>query len=240
MTSATSLSEDAASQSLAERASGEYWEALIGARSAEQLCSAWLPILCTMIPTAQCGLLLLKDSDGSFVPAAMWPEGADVGHLRGVAEETLNSRRGAASSDRPGTTQIGYPLSGGDELLGAVILDLNSATPDAVSQAMRQLHWGAGWLMELHNRRNTQQMGVRLERSAYLLDMVLTALAESDWRKTALAIVNRLAQRFACHQVQFGIEKGKTVRVEAISQSAWFDEKANLINLAARGNERGL
>jgi multidrug resistance efflux pump len=233
MKSATSLSEDAASQSLAERASGDYWEALIGARSAEQLCSAWLPILCTMIPTAQCGLLLLKDSDGSFVPAATWPEGADLGHLRGVAEETLNSRRGAASSDRPGTTQIGYPLSGGDELLGAVILDLNSATPDAVSQAMRQLHWGAGWLMELHNRRNTQQLGVRLERSAYLLDLVLTALAESDWRKTALAIVNRLAQRFACHQVQFGVEKGKTVRVEAISQSAWFDEKANLINLAA-------
>lgn len=233
MTSASTPLEDTAPLPSPERDSSDYWDALIGARSAEQLCSAWLPILCTMIPAAQCGLLLLKDTDGSFVPAAMWPDGSDLGHLRGVAEEALNSRRGAVSNGRPDSTQIGYPLSGGDDLLGAVVLDLQTVDADAVSQAMRQLHWGAGWLVDLHNRRKTQQLDVHLERSAYLLDLVLTALAEVDLRKSALAIVNRLAQRFGCHQVFFGVEKGKTVRVEAISQSAWFDDKANLINLAS-------
>lgn len=233
MTSESSSAERATPLPLAERAPGDYWEALIGARSAEQLCNAWLPILCTMVPAAQCGLLLLKDTEGSFVPAAMWPEGSDLGHLRGVAEEALNTRRGAVGSDRPGSTQIGYPLSGDDELLGAVVLDVQIADADSVSQAMRQLHWGAGWLIDLHNRRKVQQLDVHLDRSAYLLDLVLTALGEADLRKSALAIVNRLAQRFACHQVHFGVETGKTIRIEAISQSAWFDEKANLINLAA-------
>jgi multidrug resistance efflux pump len=233
MTSANSSPEDAGPASLPEQAPKDYWDALIGAKSAEQLCSAWLPILCTLIPAARGGLLLLKDSDGSFVPAAIWPEGADLVHLRGIAEETLNSRTGAVNRDQPGSVRIGYPLSGGDDLFGAVVLDLRSADSGALSQAMRQLHWGAGWLIELYRRRKTQQLDVRLERSAYLLDLVLTSLAEADLRKSASAIVNRLTQRFNCHQVHFGVEKGKTVRVEALSRSAWFDEKTNLINLAA-------
>ena len=233
MTSVNSPPDGVTPAPLSEQTSSDYWDALIGAKSAEQLCTAWLPILCILVPAAQCGLLLLKDNDGSFVPAAMWPEGSDLAHLRSIAEEVLNSRRGAVGRDRPGLTEVAYPLISGDEILGAVILGLQSADNDAVSQAMRQLHWGAGWLMDLHNRRETQQLGIRLERSAFLFDLVLTALAETDLRKSASAIINRLAQRFKCHQVQFGVEKGKTVRVEAVSRSAWFDEKANLINLAA-------
>lgn len=233
MTSETSPQEDAGQVPIPERASGDYWDALIGAKSAEQLCAAWLPIVCALIPEARCGLLLLKDRDGSFVPAATWPDGADLVHLRGVAEETLNSRRGTVNRDRADSTIIGYPLSDGDDLLGAVIVDLPPAGVDAVTQAMRQLHWGAGWLVELHGRRAIQQMGAGLERSAYLVDLILATLAEADLRKSALVIVNRFAQRFNCHQVQLGVEKGKTVRVEAVSRSAWFDEKANLIQLAA-------
>ncbi len=233
MTSVNTPEEASPSGPLQERAPEDYWEALIGARTAEQLCNAWLPILCSMVPAAQCGLLLLKDRDDSFVPAAMWPAAADLTHLRSVAEETLNTRRGAMGHERPDSTQIGYPLGAGDELLGAVILDLQTADAERLPLAMRQLHWGAGWLMELHHRRTNQLQDVRLERSDFLLDLALTALAEENLRKAGLAVVNRLAQRFNCHQVQFGVEKGKTVRVESISQSAWFDEKANLINLAA-------
>lgn len=233
MTSENSEPEETAPGRLLGAGDRNYWDDLVSARSAEQLCSAWLPILCTLAPGVQCGLLLLKDSDGSFVPAATWPEGMDFVHLRGVAEETLNTRRGTVNRDRADSTLIGYPLSDGTDLLGAVILGLRPAGADAVTQAMRQLHWGAGWLIELHSRRKIHQVDTHLERSVYLVDLILAALAEADLNKSALTIVNRLAQRFNCHQVLFGVEKGKTVRVEAVSRSAWFDEKASLIHLAS-------
>lgn len=216
-----------------ESNAADYWEALSRATNAEQLCAAWLPILCTMSPTAHHGLLLLEDDRGSYVPAALWPAGADLGHLRDIAEEALNTRRGAVNRDHPERTQVAYPLLVGETLFGVVILDLMTRDAAAVTEAMRLLHWGAGWLMDLHHRRTVHQQGARLDRSAYLFDLVLAALAETDVRKAALAVVNRLAQRFACHQVQFGVEKGKTVRVEAVSHTAWFDDKANLVNLAA-------
>jgi RND family efflux transporter MFP subunit len=117
--------------------------------------------------------------------------------------------------------------------LGAVVLDLSAADEMTLNHAMRLLHWGAGWLIDLHNRRTLGEQDSRLERSSFLFELALTALSESDFHKSALAVVNHLAQRFDCHQVQLGLEKGKTVRVAVVSHSANFDAKANLVNLAA-------
>ncbi len=215
-------------------APADFWQALAQARNAEQLCQAWLPILCGMLQRARGGLLLLRDGDGSFAPAALWPEAADLSYLRGVAEESLNTRQGVIQRDDDGQTRFAYPLLNGDELFGVVILDLLAADEMALTHARRLLHWGAGWLIDLSNRHALLEQEARLERSAYLFDLALAALSESDFGKASLAVVNRLAQRFHCHQVLFGLEKGKTVRVETVSHSAWFEEKANLVNLAAQ------
>jgi multidrug resistance efflux pump len=212
----------------------DYWQALAQARNAEQLCQAWLPILCGMVQRMRSGLLLLQDSDGSYAPAALWPEAADLSYLRGVAEESLNTRQGVVQRDPDGQTRFAYPLVNGEALFGVVILELHSADEIVLTHARRLLHWGAGWLIDLFNRRDLLEKGERLERSAYLFDLALAALSEKEFSKSSLAVANRLAQRFNCHQVSFGLEKGKTVRVKTVSHSAWFEEKANLVNLAAQ------
>lgn len=212
----------------------DYWQALARAQNAEQLCQAWLPILCGMVQRTRSGLLLLQDSGGRFAPAALWPEAADLSYLRGVAEESLNTRQGVVNRREDGQVQFAYPLLQGDELFGVVILELHAADEMALTHARRLMHWGAGWLIDLFSRRALLEQGARLERSAYLLDLALAALSEADFGKSSLAVVNRLAQRFNCQQVLFGLEKGKSVQVKTVSHSAWFEEKANLLNLAAQ------
>lgn len=209
------------------------WAALAQARTAEQLCQAWLPVLCGMLPQAHSGLILLQDIDGSYAPAAVWPGQADLSHLGDVAQEALVKRQGVVRRDADKPTQFAYPLDGGGRLFGAVVLELQTSADDALNHAMRMLHWGVGWLMDLHNRRQLGEQESRLARSSFLFDLALAALAETDSHKASLAIVNRLAQQFGCHQVQLGLEKGKTVQVKAVSHSATFDEKTNLVNLAA-------
>lgn len=210
----------------------DYWQALAQARNAEQLCRAWLPILCSMLRQAQGGLLLLEDENGSYAPAAVWPDGQDLTYLRDIAEESLGKRAGVLHQDAE-RIRFAYPLANGDALFGVVILDLETDSDVVVTQARRILHWGAGWLIDLFNRRESLEQSLRLERSAYLFDVTLAALAEHDFAKACLATVNSLAQRFSCDQVVHGIEKGKTVRVHSLSHSAWFEEKANLVNLSA-------
>ena len=210
------------------------WSLLAQARTAEQLCQAWLPVLCSMLTRPQSGLLLLQDQDGSYAPAAVWPGQTDLSYLGDIAQEALVGRKGVVRPDPAGgPTQFAYPLDGGDSLFGVVVVELANSTDATLSQAMRLLHWGVGWLIDLHNRRALLDQETRLERSSFLFDLTLAALAESDFQKSALAVVNRLAQQFGCHQVQLGLEKGKTVRVVAVSHSANFDDKANLVNLAA-------
>ncbi|MEW5768743.1 MAG: HlyD family efflux transporter periplasmic adaptor subunit [Pseudomonadota bacterium] len=215
-------------------AAGDHWLALARARNAEQLCQAWLPILCTMIPGVECGLLLLEDGNGSFAPAALWPEGRDLSYLRDIAEESLNTRQGVVKREAGSQARFAYPLVNGEALFGVVILDLAVPDESALTHARRLLHWGAGWLMDLFGRRALLEQGARLERSVQMFDLVLVALSEPDFGKASLAVVNKLAQRFHCHQVSFGLEKGKSVRLASMSHSAWFEEKANLVNLAAQ------
>lgn len=217
-----------------QEAATDHWLALAQARTAEQLCQAWLPILCGMLQRVHAGLLLLQDSDGSFAPAAVWPEDKDLSYLGDVAQDALVKRQGVVKREADGQTRFAYPLASGENLFGAVVLDLYAADDVALTHAMRLLHWGAGWLIDLYNRRSLHEQDDRLERSSFLFDLALAALSESDFHKSSLAVVNRLAQRFNCHQVQLGLEKGKTARVAAVSHSAWFDDKANLVNLAAQ------
>lgn len=217
----------------------DHWQALAQARNAEQLCHAWLPILCHMLPHVQSGLLLLEDTKGSYAPAAVWPEGKDLTYLKGIAEDALERRQGVLQQQE-GHSYFAYPLVNGEALFGVVILDLLTETEQALTQAKRLLHWGAGWLIDLFNRRESLDQALRLERSVYLFDVTLAALAEPDYAKASLATVNRLAQRFECDQVAHGIEKGRTVQVDTLSHSAWFEEKANLVNLASQAMNEAL
>lgn len=228
-----SRNEETVPEQPRETVAVDYWLALAQARTAEQLCQAWLPILCGMLQRVHSGLLLLQDGDGSYAPAAVWPGNTDLSYLGDIAQDALIKRQGVVRKEADGQTRFAYPLSSGDTLFGAVVLDLTAADEITLNHAMRLLHWGAGWLIDLYNKRALGEQDTRLERSSFLFDLALAALSESDFHKAALAVVNRLAQRFDCHQVQLGLEKGKTVRVAAVSNSATFDEKANLVNLAA-------
>jgi len=209
------------------------WEALAQASNAQELCRAWLPALCSLVAGTQAGLLLLQDQDGSFVPASLWPEGADLGYLRAAAEEALDTRLGVMRKGDTGSTQFGYPLVSDSQLIGVVVLDLSSSGSVEIHHAVRSVHWGVGWLINLVAQRTLHDQAQKLERSGVLFDLALAVLTEKDFHKAVHSVANQLALRLQCHQVMLGLEKGKSVHVEVVSHSAWFDDKTNLIKLAA-------
>lgn len=211
----------------------DYWFDLGQAHTAAELCRAWLPILCSMLPQVRAGLLLLRDTDGSYVPVAVWPLDLEPSYLGDVAGEALGKRQGAVHRAVDGRVQFAYPLLAAEQTHGAVVLDLDSREDAILTQAMRLTHWGAGWLVDLFGRALLREQDLRLANAAFVLDLSLSALGEADFAKAALAVANRLAQRFACIQVLVGVEKGKAVRVAAVSHAAWFDERSTRVNLAA-------
>jgi hypothetical protein len=220
------------------------WLALAAAQTAEQLCGAWLGVLCQSLVSARAGLVLLVQGDGSYAPVASLPVDRDLQYLSEIATDALRKREGVVQNDELGHARIAYPLQSSERkhdaapvegrLYGAVVLDLGPAGDETLERALRLTHWGAGWLLDLLNQHEFASHQQKNAEGARLLDTLLALLAESSLRESALALVNRLGREFDCQQVQLGLARRNAVRVLAMSHAAWFDERTEAVNLAAQ------
>jgi len=210
------------------------WQALAQASTGEQLCQAWLEVLCVALLRTRAGLVLLGQTDGSFAPVAAMPPNHDLSYLSGIATDALQSREGVTRQEELGHTRLAYPLQLEHTLCGAVVLDLGASDTASVDRAQQLLHWGAGWLVDLLRQRETASTLARTAQGRFMLDTVLALQGERSEREAASALVNRLAREFGCHQVLLGAAGGKTLKVMAVSSSAIFEEHASAIRLATQ------
>jgi biotin carboxyl carrier protein len=210
------------------------WSALAEAQTADQMCRAWLALLCTGLLQADSGLLLLLQPDGAFVPVAAHPLARDLSHLREVATDALRSRNAAVLHDPQGTVQLAFPLLAADGVQGAVVLQFARATEAELDAARQHIRWGAGWLVGLLHQRALALQEQRLHQGGMLLDTLLSVLAERSPREAALALVNSLGREFNSQQVHLSWLEGQTLNRQALSHAAWFVEKAHLLLLASQ------
>lgn len=222
------------------RAEAAAWARFSSARNAAEFCASWLAIVCSQIDRVGGALLLLgPDPQGAYTAAAVWPDPArDMKYLSPAAERALKDRRGivlgpdgASAPTRDQSTFVGYPIEVSGVLHGAVVLDLAPGPEQALQRALRLLHWASAWLVDQFRQRDMQQRDVRLARLALATDLVATALQERSFASSALAVVNELAARLKCDRVSLGIEDAGSIEVQAISHSATFDRKTNLVRL---------
>ena len=211
-------------------AGGQAWFGLAGAASSEQLCAAWLQQLCQSLLNARAGTVLLAQPDGSFAPVAGLPAARDLSYLADIATDALRQREGIVRQDELGHARLAYPLQVRDQLHGAVVVDLGPADDALLERALRLTHWGAGWLLDLINQRELLVQSQGAAQGAQLLDTLLALLGERSLREAALALVNRLARDFDALQVTLGLAQRNSVRVLAMSNAAWFEEKTDAVN----------
>src|SRR5215831_605860 len=140
-----------ASASFESSHEGSVWAVLAAAQDAQQFCQSWLAIQCRLIPAVEGGLvLLLVDADGSYAPAAVWPDvRQDMSYLTQAAQKALSERRGvvlpmvAEGALGPVAFHIAYPIEAMGKLQGVAVLHLSPRGESELQAALRQLHWGA-------------------------------------------------------------------------------------------------
>lgn len=225
------------------------WARFSATSDIHEFSHAWLTILCGQIDRVSGGLLLLQgEQAGSYTVAAVWPHaGSDMQHLGPAAQRALMERRGVViapdGSSPPGHDQpahVAYPVEVGGTLYGAVVLDLPPSTESVLQQALRTVHWGIAWLVDQFRRQLLAEREARLADLALASDLVATALQERRFAPSALAAVNELAARFNCERVSLGLERVGNIEVLAISHTANFDRKSNLVRLIGEAMEEVL
>jgi len=215
------------------RAEATAWARFSSARDAAEFCASWLAILCAQVGRANGALLLLgPERDGAFRPAATWPDATrNLQYLAPAAEKALTERRGVLLP-RDAGAYVGYPIEVSGTLRGAVALDL-SGSEQALQQALRLVYWASAWLVDQFRQQDLRERDAQLARLSLATDLVATALQERRFAAAALAVANELAARLSCERVAVGLETPAGIEVRAISHTASFDPKTNLVRLIA-------
>lgn len=214
------------------------WARFSAPADTADFCNSWLAILCGQVDRAQGGLVLLgPGEDGTYSPAATWPDAShDLMHLGPTAQATLQQRRGivqegSSPSTAAAVVMIGYPIEVDGALHGAVVLEIKPRPEGEVQRVLRQLHWGSAWLVDQFRQQGVLRERRRAERLAMASQAVATALQERPVRAAALAVANELAGRLGCERVAIGFAEHEDCRVEAISHTASFDARSDFVRL---------
>ena len=178
------------------------------------------------------GVVVLRTTEAaSFAPVALWPEGIQ-GHpkLAAVVESALTDRRVVVHGAKRGMRRqdpvfIAHPVLVDEELYGAAALEVEGRSEAALQDLVQRLGWGIGWLEALA-RRKTFTSKARL---VTVLELIATSLQHERFQAAATAVATELATTLACERVSIGFLKGKHIILRALSHSAAFGKKTNLI-----------
>lgn len=210
----------------------EYFARLVHASDVHGFASNWLDIQCRIFDGVIRGAVILRSPDSSsFAPVAVWPSGIEGSpRLAAVVEQALQQKRIAVdgvsrTSRRQDPVFIAHPVIVDDELYGAAALEIDGRSESAVRDLIQRLGWGIGWLEALA-RRKTFTSKARL---VTVLELIATSLQHERFQASATAVATELATAFGCERVSIGFMKGRHIQVLALSHSAAFAKKTNLI-----------
>jgi multidrug efflux pump subunit AcrA (membrane-fusion protein) len=224
------------------------WAVLASAADAREYCQSWLAIQCRLIPGVLGGVVLLRlPGAESYSAVAVWPDvRRDMSYLTPTAQQALMERRGvvAPRKDAPDPASasifIGYPVEAVGVLHGVVVLDVAARPESEVQAGLRQLHWGAAGLELMLCQQEVVRVGETRDRLQTVLELVAAAAAHDRYAGAATALATDLATRLNCDRVSVGFVHGGQVRIDAVSHSAQFKERTNLLRAVAAAMDEAI
>ena len=196
--------------------------------------AAWLDAVASLTDGMQQGLVVLAAMRGGRnEPVAAWPskavpDGALLaavdGAVRGgrMVVQTVEPRRNAGET--ASLLAIGYPVAVAGRVRGAagLVVTSDAENPQAV---IDRIAWGCGWIEALLRRRSVS-LG---DRIGTVMELLATGLHHDRFQEAATAVATELAGVFGCERVSIGFRKRRHVKLAALSNSAAFGKRANLV-----------
>ncbi len=202
---------------------------------------SWLAVQCTMVAGVSQGVLVMGAPDeGPFVPVALWPAGQPAGDLLAqVSGQTLESRQPQIVKAPPRAV-VAFPLVLDGQLHGLAAIETSLQQDASLQEAVRQLQWGLQGIESALRVRQSQGEQVTRERLIASLDLVASVLAEDTFQASAQALATDLAIRLDCDRVSIGVVRDQHAKVVAVSHSAEFGERMNLIRAIGTAMDESL
>ncbi len=222
----------------------------------------WLSRLRAKIPGVEAAVLLLTSpEDGAFAPVAIWPDPKrDISYLSDAAQSVLSQRQAIiyrAPEDTANindSVQICCPVqkesrTGGDNqdamIQGVVVLDVMPRPQEELQSILEQIQWDLGWLQSRLWQEQARQNSLFSQRASMALDILAVAEEHTLIEPACMAVANEVAIKLNCDRVSVGLikkrqKKGASIRLRAMSHSAWFRKKTSLVDELENAMEEAL
>ena len=206
------------------------WHAWSSSDSVESAQQAWLALQCSRIAGVTRGVLVLGPPDtGPYVPICVWPPGQVATALMAeVAGDAMAQRSPLIVSKQPQSVVASLVMVDG-HLHGLVAIESSVQSETVLQQQFFDLRWGSAGIESLLRREQSLDEQKTRERLMATLDMVASVLAEDGFQPAAQALATDLAIRLDCDRVSIGFVRDYNTKVLAVSHSAEFGERMNLI-----------
>jgi multidrug efflux pump subunit AcrA (membrane-fusion protein) len=214
------------------------WEAIQQPAATSEFYHAWLSIQCTLVRDVRRAVLFLATGGpGGFAAVSTWPKRNDApaGNLLSVSEQALREGRDiayvqdAVQQPELARLHLAHAIVDDKRVLGAIALDLLPRSEPERAAALRQLRWGAVWIERLHTRQELAARDRLLGRLTATLNATATVLSQPSLKAGAMALAGDLAERVDCERVSVGMISSQRIELVALSHSATFQERANLV-----------
>jgi multidrug resistance efflux pump len=216
------------------------WERLQPGTDRQAYLTSWFTLQCRLIRGARRGVVLLRDAGGAFAPAAAWPAGQPPAPaLLGAAEQALSSGKSVvlAPSDRehgqPAPLEgaiVAEPIVVAGAVRGASVVEVTPRPEAELAQVRQLLRFGQSWLHRvLGHRGAAQDESATQDRLETVLGLLAAAIEHERFQGAATSFATELATVLGCERASIGFEHRGRIRVRALSHSAHFGERANLI-----------
>ena len=231
------------------------WQRLIDAHDLNTLAPPWLEMQCLRLRCVVRAVVVRVADDGSFQGIALWPDaGIDVTALEPAVNFAIARGSGivqrAEASAGPGDAhgphphaslaRIAYPFRTLGAGSGAIALEVDVTGDDALQRTMREVQWGSAWLEACTTREALDASRRSAERTASALEFLTTGLEEERFESACRALVTELALRMHCDRVSIGFVRKDHCAVRAISHSARFAKRMNLIRMIGAAMDEAL
>ncbi|MEH6586715.1 MAG: HlyD family efflux transporter periplasmic adaptor subunit [Halioglobus sp.] len=240
MTEVTQLEQTDNTTAAVETSSPRYleqglWAALEDASTVESFALQWLSLQCAMINGVRRAVVIWR-KDADFEIKAQWPDQQQVAKQLALASETaLRQQQGVVKKfldpqdESSSYYHIAFPLMIDSQLYGVVTVEVEPGSQEYLAAVMRQLQWGSIWF-DHYQRRQIPALDSDARRRLETLGSLLATFIEAkDFQSAAAGVTTELATELGCERVCLGFVKGRNHEVVAISHSANFDKKKNLI-----------
>ena len=195
----------------------------------------WLATLCSFIPGVHSAMFVVPDREKNLIrPLASLPANLEQpDDFLDIVKYTLKKRQQscfpkAQTKDGQAFDLFSIPISIKSRMLGIIVIKvkhLSTSHHPAVFKVMKQ---GARWL-KLGGVNNTQ------DESFYssVVGLLAACFEQQSYHQGLIRIVTELTRNLSCERVAFSEFRSHHCQVVALSNSANFDDRSNLIQKIA-------